>query len=289
MAFVARKLAAGDRSVDCPCQDVIPPVVPSRYFRWVGLASRLAAAILLIPALPVIILLIMLVHITSPGPGIYRQRRVGLHGRVFTLYKIRTMLKDAEAKTGPVWTAPNDPRITRLGRLLRPLHLDELPQLFNVLRGQMTLIGPRPERPEFTQRLAEVIPGYMNRYCVMPGITGLAQVNLPPDNNIESVRRKVVLDLDYIREANFRLDLRIFFCTALKLFGVPGKSGVRLFHLERQPIVPDYMYAQVGATAEEGDPAPYATPADNVAANAIAAKTLRVKLARHEERVPATH
>ena len=144
MPLVGRESNTKDCSVARPSPNDPEPVLPSAYLYWVRWVSQLVAALLLIPALPVIILLVMLVHITSPGPGIYRQRRVGLNGQVFTLYKIRTMLRDAEARTGPVWTARNDPRITRLGRLLRPLHLDELPQLFNVLKGQMTLIGPAP-------------------------------------------------------------------------------------------------------------------------------------------------
>ena len=213
--------------------------VPPRYFRWVRLVSRLSAAILLIPALPVMALLIMLVQITSYGPGIYRQRRVGRNGRVFTLYKIRTMLHNAEALTGPVWTAPNDPRVTPLGRLLRALHLDELPQLFNVLRGEMTLIGPRPERPEFTQHLARQIPGYMDRYTVMSGITGLAQINLRPDTDVDSVRRKLVLDLEYIGGANLKMDLKICLCTVMQIIGLPARWGTRLTKLERHPEIPD--------------------------------------------------
>ena len=114
------------------------------YFAFSAKVNQLAALILLIPGLPIMLFLIILVHITSPGPAIYKQRRVGKDGKVFNLMKIRTMLKDAEAKTGPVWTAKNDPRITRLGRILRPLHLDELPQLVNTLMGNMSLVGPRP-------------------------------------------------------------------------------------------------------------------------------------------------
>ena len=107
--------------------------VAQKHFRWMGWLNRLGAAVLLVPAIPAILVLVFLVRLTSYGPGIYRQRRVGRNGRVFTLYKIRTMIHDAEALTGPVWTAPNDPRVTKFGKLLRAIHLDELPQLFNVL------------------------------------------------------------------------------------------------------------------------------------------------------------
>ncbi len=212
------------------------------YFAFSGKINQLAALILLIPGLPIMFILIILVHITSPGPAIYKQRRVGKDGKVFNLMKIRTMLKDAEAKTGPVWTAKNDPRITRLGRILRPLHLDELPQLFNVLFGQMALIGPRPERPEFTAILEKKIPGYMYRTSVLPGITGLAQINLPPDSDLDSVRRKLVLDKEYIDNANLLMDLRIFFCTSLRIIGLPGKSCARVAGIAREDVeIPDYM------------------------------------------------
>lgn len=243
MAFVVRRTETipepgGEVSTSIPA---LGKPVPTNYFRWVRLVSRLTAAILLIPALPLMTLLIMLVHITSYGPGIYRQRRVGRNGRTFTLYKIRTMLHNAEALTGPVWSAPNDPRITPLGRLLRALHLDELPQLFNVLKGEMTLIGPRPERPEFTQHLARQIPGYMHRYGVMPGITGLAQINLPPDTDVDAVRRKLVLDLEYIGNASLKMDLRICVCTTMQIIGLPARWGTRLVKLERHPAIPDYL------------------------------------------------
>ena len=283
MPFVVRKSEAVAPTVISGDGDECGAIVPSPYFRWVRFASRVAAAVLLVPALPVIVVLVMLVHITSPGPGIYRQRRVGLGGRVFTLYKIRTMLKDAEARTGPVWTAPNDPRVTRLGRLLRPLHLDELPQLFNVLKGQMTLIGPRPERPEFTQHLARSIPGYMQRYCVMPGITGLAQINLPPDTSMESVRRKLVLDLDYIREAGAWLDAKIFLCTALKLFGLPAMRAARWIHLDRRPEVPTSFYVRAESDDAEMCPSTYSDRADDERP----AAPLRVAIARHPGGVPA--
>ncbi len=223
----------------------IPPVPPAsagevaeQYFRWVGWLNRIGAAILLIPAIPIILVLVFLVRLTSYGPGIYRQKRVGKNGRVFTLYKIRTMIHNAEALTGPVWTAPNDPRITKLGKLLRAVHLDELPQLFNVLMGHMLLIGPRPERPEFTEYLAQEVPGYMKRYVVPPGITGLAQINLPPDTDVDNVRKKLILDLEYIRTANWKLDLKILLCTAVRLLGFSGMWMAKKLGLYREVVIP---------------------------------------------------
>lgn len=196
-------------------------VVPVRYFRWKQAIEFPIAVILVVVALPVIGLLLVLIRLTSPGPGFYRQSRVGRDGKPFLIIKLRSMRHDAEAGTGPIWSTYNDPRVTTLGRFMRRLHLDELPQLFNVLRGEMSLVGPRPERPEIVHVLATSIPGYLCRLAVRPGITGLAQVNLPPDADIASVRRKLVLDLEYVKRAGPWLDARLLLCTAARLLKVP--------------------------------------------------------------------
>lgn len=204
-----------------------------RYFFFKGMLDRMAALALLIPGLPLIGLLVVLIRLTSKGPGIYRQVRVGCSGR-YMMYKLRSMRCDAEAGTGPVWsTGGVDPRVTRLGYWLRKLHLDELPQLFNVLRGEMSLIGPRPERPEFVEVLSKSIPGYKDRLRILPGITGLAQINLPPDTDLNSVRRKLVLDLEYIETAGLLLDVRMFLCTLLRIIGIRGDRAMRLMSLSR--------------------------------------------------------
>ncbi len=208
------------------------------YFRWKGAVDRLAAAVLLVPGVPLILILILVVRLTSRGTAIYRQVRVGLGGKIFTMYKIRTMVADAEARSGAVWTQPGDPRITLVGRIFRKLHLDELPQLFNVLKGDMSLIGPRPERPEFVEALAKAIDGYLGRITVRPGITGLAQINLPPDTDLDSVRRKLVLDLEYVRSASLSLDVRMFLCTLVRLCGLPGERAMQLFGLRREVTLP---------------------------------------------------
>ncbi|MEX2139927.1 MAG: sugar transferase [Pirellulales bacterium] len=212
------------------------PVAVPFYFRWRGVIHWLMAAVLLILAAPLILMLVVAVRLTSPGPAVYRQRRVGKNGRVFTLYKIRSMRIDAEARTGPVWTVTHrDPRITPLGRFLRYTHLDELPQLINVVNGEMALVGPRPERPEFTEALAEEIPGYAERLRVLPGITGLAQLNLPADSELDSVRRKLVLDLEYIRAGCAWLDFVILLCTCFRLAGIRSGFLRRLTRIERSP------------------------------------------------------
>jgi len=234
-------------------------VRPTSWFRRKRAIDCVLAALLLIPALPVIGLLVLLVRLTSRGPGVYRQTRVGQFGRIFTMYKIRSMVCDAETSTGAVWARAVDPRVTPLGRMLRRLHLDELPQLFNVLAGEMSLVGPRPERPEFVQMLANRIPGYVDRLAVPPGITGLAQVNLPPDTDLDSVRRKLYLDLEYICLGGAWLDLRLLVGTALRVAKVYEPLLLRLLGLKRE--VPDHVCA---ATPDEAVVPPAAAPSPAV-------------------------
>jgi lipopolysaccharide/colanic/teichoic acid biosynthesis glycosyltransferase len=204
-----------------------PSIETNRYLEATRIAHRVLAMILIVPAAPLIAAAMVLIRATSRGPAIYRQSRVGLGGRHFQLLKLRTMTHNAEADTGPVWTAIKDPRITRLGRFLRKLHLDELPQLWNVVRGEMALIGPRPERPEFVVKLAAAIPDYVERLAALPGVTGLAQITLPPDLTLECVRRKLTEDIRYIETANLFLDFRILLCTALRATGLPGGVAAR--------------------------------------------------------------
>jgi lipopolysaccharide/colanic/teichoic acid biosynthesis glycosyltransferase len=205
-----------------------------------AIADRLLGLVLLVVSLPAIGLLVLAIRLTSKGPGIYSQIRVGKGGIPFTMYKLRTMRSDAEARSGPTWAAAvgRDPRVTPLGHWLRVLHLDELPQLYNLVRGEMSLVGPRPERPEFVAVLAERIPDYLDRLQVLPGITGLAQVNLPPDSDLDSVRAKLQLDQEYIRAAGVSLDLRIALCTLLRLVGLRGGRAVSLLGLRRVVVLP---------------------------------------------------
>jgi lipopolysaccharide/colanic/teichoic acid biosynthesis glycosyltransferase len=179
------------------------------------------AVALLIPATPLILLVMALVKLTSRGPALHRQVRSGLGGRPFTLYKIRTMAHKCEAPTVPVWSPGRDLRVTTVGWFLRRSHVDELPQLWNVLRGEMSLVGPRPERPEFVTQFQRALPHYGSRLRVPPGVTGLAQVQLPPDCDLAAIRRKLVYDLYYIRRMGFWLDLRLLLGTALLLVGIP--------------------------------------------------------------------
>jgi len=171
-------------------------------------------------ATPITLLLAALVKLTSRGPAFYRQERVGKDARVFRIIKLRTMVADAEAATGPVWAVLDDPRETRLGRFLRRTHLDELPQFWNVLRGDMSLIGPRPERPVFVEKFRGEIPGYAARLAVRPGITGWAQINHPYDRSLDDVRRKLDLDREYIQKMGWRIDIRIMVATAARMLGL---------------------------------------------------------------------
>lgn len=175
--------------------------------------SFVAAAALLLAVLPLIPLVVLVIVLDSPGPVLYRQKRVGRGGAIFHCCKFRTMRPDAEADTGATWANDNDPRITRAGKFLRISRLDEIPQLWNVLRGEMAFVGPRPERPEFVEWLSTEIPYYRVRHAVQPGITGWAQVKYKYGNTLDDAREKLQYDLYYIKNMSLGLDLMIMFQT----------------------------------------------------------------------------
>jgi sugar transferase (PEP-CTERM system associated) len=168
--------------------------------------------ILLTFTLPLMLVTAIVIRLDSPGPVLYRQERAGLHGRPFVLFKFRSMRLDAEAG-GPTWAAQRDSRVTRVGAFIRSTRIDELPQLMNVLRGQMSFIGPRPERPHFVEQLASVIPAYRQRAQVRPGLTGWAQVNYPYGASVEDARMKLSFDLFYVTHRSLVLDVLILFAT----------------------------------------------------------------------------
>ena len=178
--------------------------------RIVSLLVSLSILLVFAPLIPFIILGIKL---TSPGPVLFSQLRVGRHGNNFRLFKFRTMRQDAEAATGAVWAAENDPRITGFGRFLRKTRLDEIPQLWNVLKGDMGFVGPRPERPEFVQWLTGAIPYYSLRHIIRPGLTGWAQVKYQYGASLEQTKQKLQYDLYYIKHMSLALDLLIAFET----------------------------------------------------------------------------
>jgi lipopolysaccharide/colanic/teichoic acid biosynthesis glycosyltransferase len=210
----------------------VPAVVPrTRSERVNRVLNLILASLAILVLLPIFLLVAVAVWLTSPGPVLYTQTRVGIDrrsrralalydrrardegGTMFTIYKFRSMFVDAEQKSGAVWATPNDPRVTPVGKFLRKTRLDELPQLFNVVKGDMNIVGPRPERPSIFARLREDISEYPLRQRAKPGITGWAQINLAYDSSIEDVRRKVDLDLEYLRRQGVVEDVRIMLRT----------------------------------------------------------------------------
>ncbi len=200
-------------------------------------ANLVVTLVALIILLPIIIVIAVAVRLDSPGPVIYRQLRVGLDrrgrmdrrdstgrrvndlgGRPFMIYKFRTMLVDAELDSGPVWARTDDERATRVGRVLRKTRMDEIPQFWNVLKGDMAVVGPRPERPNFVLELQKEIDGYRLRNRVKPGITGWAQVNRGMDHTVEDVREKVDFDIEYVRRRSLWFDLMIMLKTLPVMF-----------------------------------------------------------------------
>ncbi|WP_162671732.1 sugar transferase [Gemmata massiliana] len=206
-----------DRAPSAPVIDVREP--DGWYARVKPVLDAALSLVFLAPALALIALAAVAIKLTSPGPILYTQTRLGRGGRPYTIWKLRTMRFRCEARSGARWSTPGDSRVTAVGRLLRATHIDELPQLWNVLRGEMSLVGPRPERPELIAalELERRVPGYPARLLVRPGVTGLAQLQLPPDTDVESVRRKVAYDLYYIRRMGLGLDLRLLLGTVLKV------------------------------------------------------------------------
>ncbi len=196
---------------------------------YVYLSSRRKRALdIFIGSIGVFILALMLIPValviklTSPGPVFYRQRRMGRHGEEFDLIKFRTMTVDAEAAHGPVWAKPNDPRTTGAGRVLRRLYIDEFPQWWNVLKGQMSVVGPRPERPELAEQILDFVPNFHLRLRAKPGITGVAQVNYKYTNTMLEARNKLRHDVIYINAASFRVDAQLILRTLRRVWLFKG-------------------------------------------------------------------
>jgi sugar transferase (PEP-CTERM system associated) len=188
------------------------------------LCDLLAALVGLVLTAPVMLLTMLAVRLDSPGPIFFRQERLGRNGRPFVIWKLRSMRQDAEAPGVPQWAEENDPRITRVGRWLRKLRLDELPQLWNVLKGDMSLVGPRPERPEFAKQLSELSVFYSQRLVVRPGITGWAQIRAPYAATFEDSLDKLSYDLYYVKNLSLALDASILGSTIkIVLFGRGGR------------------------------------------------------------------
>jgi lipopolysaccharide/colanic/teichoic acid biosynthesis glycosyltransferase len=219
-------------AIDVPSSEELTGSAESdRYWRLKPWMDVLVALFLIVLAAPFIFVAALVVKLTSRGPAFYSQVRLGLGGEPFSIRKLRTMYHNCERLSGPRWSTPNDSRVTPVGRFLRRTHIDELPQLWNVLCGEMSLVGPRPERPELIPALADRIPGYRRRLEVRPGVTGLAQIQLPPDTDLDSVRRKLAVDLYYTRNLSLGLDLGILLWMPCYLLGIPFTFAGRVFRL----------------------------------------------------------
>ena len=195
-----------------------PPVQISTPYRVAKSCLDVFVAIIgLILLSPLFLVVAILIKLDSKGPVFFSQERVGKTGRIFRIHKFRTMVQDAEQKTGPAWARKDDPRITAVGRVLRKSKIDELPQLFNIIKGDMSLVGPRPERPCFVQKFSKIVPGYERRHDVIPGITGPAQLRNGYDSTPNDIYRKLRYDVMYIKKMRMAIDLRLLMETFLAL------------------------------------------------------------------------
>ncbi|MCH7826810.1 MAG: sugar transferase [Bacteroidetes bacterium] len=196
-----------------PLIDLMPEIMPEWEKKVKRLMDIFVSLITIAATLPVSLIAGIAIKLDSNGPVFFRQTRCGLEGKIFKIYKFRSMFNDAEKQSGPVWSQKNDPRTTRIGKIVRQLHIDEIPQMINVLKGEMSMVGPRPERPFFVDKLDIEIPYYKRRLKVRPGITGWAQIKHKYDESIEDVKVKLKYDLFYIENMSLRMDLKILFRT----------------------------------------------------------------------------
>lgn len=196
-----------------PLIEILPKLMPAWEMRIKRIIDIVVATFVLVLFSPIWILISVAIKIDSRGPLLYNQDRVGKNSKIFHMHKFRSMVRDAESMTGPVWADKNDPRITRMGKLIRRLRIDEIPQFINVLKGEMSLVGPRPERPYFVEKLKKEIPYYSRRLSVRPGITGWAQIKHVYDQSLDDVTKKLQYDLYYLENMSLRMDLKIIINT----------------------------------------------------------------------------
>jgi exopolysaccharide biosynthesis polyprenyl glycosylphosphotransferase len=205
-----------------PLIDIMPQLMPEWEKRLKRIIDVLVSLFILVITSPVTLFTALVIKIDSPGSAFFKQERCGIDGSVFKMIKFRSMHQDAEKDSGPVWSRKNDPRITRIGKFIRMVRIDEIPQMINVLKGEMSLVGPRPERPYFVEKLSKEIPYYKRRLKVRPGITGWAQVKHKYDETIEDVKIKLRYDLFYIENMSLRMDFKILFRTIFVVLFAKG-------------------------------------------------------------------
>jgi exopolysaccharide biosynthesis polyprenyl glycosylphosphotransferase len=203
-----------------PLIDIMPELMPEWEKKLKRLMDIVISLLILLVSSPVIFITAIAIKIDSTGPIFFKQERLGQNGKPFNVYKFRSMIKDAEKYTGPVWSQKDDPRVTRMGKFVRKVRIDEIPQMLNVLKGEMSLVGPRPERAFFVEKLSQEIPYYKRRLKVRPGVTGWAQIKHKYDETIEDVKIKLKYDLFYIENMSLRMDFKILLRTVfVVLFG----------------------------------------------------------------------
>ncbi|MDY0083125.1 MAG: sugar transferase, partial [Ignavibacteriaceae bacterium] len=203
-----------------PLIDIMPELMPEWEKKLKRVIDLVVSLLILIVSSPVIFLTAIAIKIDSAGPVLFKQERLGQNGKPFYVIKFRSMIKDAEKYTGPVWSKKDDPRVTKMGRFVRKVRIDEIPQMYNVLKGEMSLVGPRPERAFFVEKLSKEIPYYRRRLKVRPGVTGWAQIKHKYDETIDDVKIKLKYDLFYIENMSLRMDFKILLRTVyVVLFG----------------------------------------------------------------------
>jgi exopolysaccharide biosynthesis polyprenyl glycosylphosphotransferase len=206
-----------------PLIDIMPELMPDWEKKMKRVLDILTSSIILLVSLPISIIIAIAIKLDSEGPALFKQQRCGVDGTVFNILKFRSMFQNAEKTTGPIWSQKGDPRVTKVGKVIRKLRLDELPQMFNVLKGEMSIVGPRPERPYFVKMLSKEIPYYNRRLKVRPGITGWAQVKHKYDESIEDVKVKLRYDLFYIENMSLRMDFKIIVRTIFVMLFARGQ------------------------------------------------------------------
>lgn len=206
-----------------PLIDIMPQLMPDWEKKLKRILDLVASLTILVLTAPITIASAIIIKLESKGPILYKQERLGLEGKPIKVMKFRSMVNDAEKKSGPVWAQKNDPRVTKFGNFMRKTRIDEIPQMFNILKGEMSLVGPRPERAHFVEMLSKEIPLYKRRMRVRPGVTGWAQVKHKYDESVDDVKTKLKYDLFYIENMSIRMDISIMFRTILVVFFGKGQ------------------------------------------------------------------